>query len=363
MSELNHEVEIVRKMKNATETYAFFIENMKKKKDEIDEMVKKLDNNFFIECPYILEEFNKRFHERELNNHFLQMKNLSGEIDEQLNDMCKLHNYIDDTIDIGPERTGKITYCSNCNISKKGPVTNPKSIIDDVCIILTTTVYVNRSKIHISQNDPTERVNIYLKSIKQWLENTNLKIVVVENSGYPFDELKEYLEKYSRRFELLLYDESKMPDSFFDYYCAKCLRLPNDYLYTSKGGSEMLAINYAHDNSKLLKHVSYIFKITARYFISNFEEHLTKEMNIYAFSGFTQNNPGRCEVLGIHKNYFDDVFFVNGLYCKKCALYHHHVEELFQHRLSFIPENKIHAFPIFQIEPTVSGAHYTFETL
>jgi hypothetical protein len=359
----NPEVEIVTLMKSLVEDYTHQVEMIKKNKHIIETMAKKIDNNFFVECPYILEEFCKIFNDDSLNKVISQMNNFSNEIDEQMNDICKSHEYINDTIDIGPERTGEITYCKHCNISKKGPITSTKSIIDDICIILTTTVYVNRSKVHISQNNPSERVNIYLKSIKQWLENTNFKIVVVENSGYPFHELKEYLEKYPRRFELLLYDETKMPDSFFDDHCAKCLRLPNDYLYTSKGGSEMLAINYAHTNSKLLKYVSYIFKITGRYFISNFEEHLTKDINIYAYSGFTQNNPGRCEVLGVHKNYYDDVFIVNGLYCKKCAVYHHHVEELFQHRLSFIPENKIHAFPVFQIEPTVSGAHYTFDTL
>lgn len=361
MSELNTEVEIATKMRDIVDKYRYFVESMNIKKSDIDKMIKNIDNNFFIESPYILEEFNKKI--EEINKSLSQMKTLSNEISDEIDNMCKCHEYIKDTIDIDVERSAEVTYCKHCNISKKGPITNEKSILHDICILLTTTVNVNKNKVHISQNDPTERVNIYLKSIKQWLEKTHFKIVVVENSGYPFDELKELLDKYHGRFELILFDEAKMPDSFFDYYLAKCLCVPTDYLYTSKGGSEMLAINYAKASSKIMKNVSYIIKVTGRYFISTLEHYFTKDINIYAYSGFRQNNRSRCEIVGVHKNYFDDIFVVQGMYCKKCAVYHHHAEELYEHRLSFIPENKVHAFPVFNIEATKSGANYTFDTL
>lgn len=358
---LNPEVEIATKMKDVVDKYKYFVESMYSKKCDIDKMVKNIDNNFFIESPYILDEFNKNI--EEIHKSLTQIQKLSNEISDEIDTMCKCHEYIKDMVDIDAEKSAEITYCKHCHISKKGPITNAKSIVNDVCILLTTTVYVNRSKAHISQNDPTERVNIYLKSIKQWIEKTNFKIVVVENSGYPFDELKDLLENYSHRVELIVYDESKMQESFFDFYLAKCLFITTDYLYTSKGGSEMLAISHAKASSKIMKNVSYIFKITGRYFIPSFQDYLTKEINIYAYNGFRQNSPARCEIVGVHKNYFEDIFTVHGLYCKKCALYHHHAEELYEHRLSFIPENKINVFPVFQIEATKTGASYTVDNL
>ena len=60
--------------------------------------------------------------------------------------------------------------------------------MDNILIILTSTVNINHYKHFLHQRDPVERLNCYLKSIKQWLEKTNLKICLVENSGYTFPE-------------------------------------------------------------------------------------------------------------------------------------------------------------------------------
>ena len=58
------------------------------------------------------------------------------------------------------------------------------SLVENVLIILTCTVNVNTFKSWIYQSNPNDRLKCYLKSIKQWLELTNLNICVVENSGY-----------------------------------------------------------------------------------------------------------------------------------------------------------------------------------
>jgi hypothetical protein len=358
---LNPEFEIVSKMKDIVDRYKYFVDSLQIKKHDVEKMLKNMDNNFFIECPYILEEFNKKMEEIQKSTQKIQK--LSEEISDEIENMCKCHEYISDTIDIDVEKTAEIVYCKHCHVSKKGATATPKCIMNDIAIILTTTVHVNGSKAHIFQKNPMERVNIYLKSIRQWLEKTDFKIIVVENSGYPFDELKELLEKYSHRFDVVKYNESEKDESFFQQHLAKCLFIKTDYLYTSKGASELLAINHAKTSSRLIKNASYIFKVTGRYFIPTLQHYLTKEINIYAYNAFRQNNSHRCEILGVHKNYYDDVFVVNGMYCKKCALYHHHSEDLLEHRISFIPENKINSFPVFQIEPTKSGANYTFDTL
>jgi hypothetical protein len=39
-------------------------------------------------------------------------------------------------------------------------------------ILLTSTVHINRNKAWLHQTEPTERINIYLKSIRQWLHKT-----------------------------------------------------------------------------------------------------------------------------------------------------------------------------------------------
>ena len=56
-----------------------------------------------------------------------------------------------------------------------------------VTILLVTIVNVDCYQAF--QTNKQERINTYIKSIKNWLYNTNFNIVVVENSGYYFEEL------------------------------------------------------------------------------------------------------------------------------------------------------------------------------
>jgi hypothetical protein len=72
-----------------------------------------------------------------------------------------------------------------------------------ITIILTTTVNTNVEN-YIFQTDPQERLNTYLKTIKQWLE-TGFNIIVVKNSGYSYEELNNEKDKYKNRFEVIYY--------------------------------------------------------------------------------------------------------------------------------------------------------------
>jgi hypothetical protein len=76
----------------------------------------------------------------------------------------------------------------------------PEDNINNFCIILTSTVSINPKKRFIHDTDGISRLKTYLKSITQWLEKTNFKIVLVENSGHNFSEIDDYIEKYKERF-------------------------------------------------------------------------------------------------------------------------------------------------------------------
>jgi hypothetical protein len=248
------------------------------------------------------------------------------------------------------------------------------SSLDNICIILTSTIYVNPKKNHLCNTDPNNRLEIYLKSVKQWLEKTNFKIVLVENSGYKYPELKEYAETYKDRFEMILFKEDEIKDEVYDDIGAQAVRLPNDYLYTSKGTSEMFAIYYAYQESFLAKTCDFFIKITCRYFIPQLEEFLTgKNMNDY--EALKQNdgidNPEiykddkgkcRCEVVGAHKNKFDEIFRPDHFKCSD-GLWHHHAESIYRDRMftRLTSLDKILVCDKFKIEPTLQGG--TFELM
>lgn len=195
-------------------------------------------------------------------------------------------------------------------------------------IILTTTVYP-QDKCYLYQKDPQERLQNYLKSIKQWIASP-FKVTVVENSGYTFPEFEQ-----SDRFEILSFDECKVPE-------AKYLIGNN-----SKGASELFSINYCFKNSKILSPGDFIIKVTGRYFIPNFEKCLN---GIHSFDAVIQNDRSSCEIIGCSFTQKEFVFntsdLLNGEACN-------HIEFLYKSRIAEL--NKVLILQKLNIEPTCMG--------
>jgi len=228
--------------------------------------------------------------------------------------------------------------------------------MNNVLVILTTTVTVNNYKCFLYQKDPNERINTYIKSIKQWLEKTNLKICVVENSGYTFHELKDYLKIYEDRFEIITFDEIKHPPEL------------QHYVYNnSKGASELFAINYAYYNSKFNSSTDFIIKITGRYFIDSLEGFLQKhnlskrcdQISVCndgnRLVALRQNNNIRCEIVGCHKMLIPIIFNTTMNDCE--GNFYTHVEFLYQNRINLINDKHILKCDEFYIEPTPMGGN------
>jgi hypothetical protein len=196
-----------------------------------------------------------------------------------------------------------------------------------VVIILTTTVFV-QDKCYLHQTDPDERLKIYQKSIKQWLE-TGLKIIIVENSGYQFNEFHEY---QSDKFEIISFDEKTLPEASY-------LQGNN-----SKGASELFSISYALKNTKLK--FNFVIKITGRYFIPDFEEYISK----LKFDCVIQNDRSSCEIIGCKltetARLFNTSDLLNGKACN-------HIEFLYKHRISQF--NKVLILKNLKIPPTPMG--------
>jgi len=165
----------------------------------------------------------------------------------------------------------------------------------------------------------------------KWLHNTKFNIVLVENSGYNFNELDDEKKRFKDRFEVIVFDETNLDECIKDA-CAK-------------GVHEMFAINYAFYNSKLLSSSNFIIKVTARFFIPEFEEYLNNyDLNNY--DCLVQNNRDRCEVVGSHVKIFSYIF-------EMYTEYDNCVEMLWKERIS--KYNNILVCKIFQIDETQRG--------
>ena len=201
-------------------------------------------------------------------------------------------------------------------------------------IILTSTVNVDINKCCVFQSNINQRLETYLKSIKQWLDKTNFNIIVVDNSGHKYEELKEYKKKYCSRFEVI---------SFVEYELEETAVLRESI---SKGVSEMFAIHYAFKNSAMARNSVFIIKITARYFIPELETYLQGfDLNVY--DCLRQNKSERCEMVGSHIKNFDYIFEV--IHSNE----NFHIETIYKNRTS-VYQNILQC-KVFEIEETQRG--------
>jgi len=207
----------------------------------------------------------------------------------------------------------------------------------NISIILTTTVFIDK-KIHtIAQQNPNERKECYIKSIKNWLEKTSLNIVVVENSGYDYPELNEEKEKYNYRFEIISFKESDLEDA---KYLEECY---------DKGAHEFYSIDCAIKYSNLIKKSHFIFKITGRYYIPEFENFIIKQQ-LTNYNAARQNNNIRCEIVGSNIDNISMIFNRDPLDRNTFAEY------IWKSRIDEISEDKVLTLPIFNIENTIIGS-------
>ena len=205
-------------------------------------------------------------------------------------------------------------------------------------IILTSTVNINPTKWFLFQRDKNDRLELYLKSVLQWLTKTNFKIVLVENSGYNYDELNKEKELYKDRFEVITFVEGELEESKY------LTDIPH------KGASEIFSINYGFHKSKIITSSNFIIKITARYFIPELENYL-KNYDLNKYDCLTQNARGRCERVGSHVKNFNHIFNIHTF--SKNGQYICHIESLYEERTS--EYTRILICDSFEIEPTQMG--------
>jgi hypothetical protein len=185
----------------------------------------------------------------------------------------------------------------------------------NIVILLTCTVNTQPHISWLKQRDSNERLKMYLDVIIKWLTKTNLKIAVIENSGIDLKKelilknLNFNIDQYLDRFESITYKYDSIPTQDKNFLDS----------HEAKGHHELYAINYAYNNSKLIKNCSYLVKITGRYFIPLLEKTLLQKLqqnnnssnsNLIKIIRQSQKWRGwnRCEILGCHITNFNELF-------------------------------------------------------
>jgi len=211
--------------------------------------------------------------------------------------------------------------------------------MDPYIILLTCTVRTGSNIQYVDQKNHEERLKTYLHSIQQWIDRTTFKIVVVENSGYSFPELR----RLPNRFEIISFQDE--------------IEFPALQSHRSKGLHELYAIDYAMKHSTLLRSDSFLIKITGRYFVPGLDSFLRENRHAVQTSGvLRQHHHGRCEMLGCSLSLVPRVF--------KPSLEHgdpyDFIEHIYKKRMDALLSSStdnvdVLQCPEFPIEPTRRG--------
>lgn len=129
-----------------------------------------------------------------------------------------------------------------------------------VVLLLTATISPPKNCPDLKRNDPQVRLNDYLEALRFYLKIPSKyigKIVFVENSDSDLSPLRNLVahEKTDKTVEFLEYEGGN------DF--------PPEY---GKGYGEMLILNYAMDNSKIISDDDIVWKATGRLALLNIEK-------------------------------------------------------------------------------------------
>jgi hypothetical protein len=253
------------------------------------------------------------------------------------------------------ETMNRWNYVFNDYSSNFPPIKN-EIYNNNLAIILTCTVYrqhIITERTPDGQCKPQDRIDSYVKSIKKWLYETSLNIVVVENSGYQFTEFDYEKELFKDRFEIISYNEYKLEDSTY---------LIDDY---SKGSHELFSINYALSSSNLIYkyECNFIIKVTGRFYIPELENYL-KQHDLSKCKALRQDRHLNSQIVGSHIDSFDLIFDKNCVYKPEYDKFENdYVEILFKDRIDSLEPETVLNCPVFNIEPTMAGCGGTVKYL
>jgi len=159
----------------------------------------------------------------------------------------------------------------------------------DTCILLTTTVYINTTDYLNDYNSPDSRLQLYIDTINDYINYTNLTIYVVESSNYSFPEFKN-----NPRVKVFTFKtDNKIK-------CNDCSATPYE------AESILKAFNYFD-----LKRYDKIIKVTGKYYIPNMEtliKNIPADADIF-FQNTNENMLGKqnSEIFGCKTKFLPEI--------------------------------------------------------
>lgn len=130
------------------------------------------------------------------------------------------------------------------------------------CVLLVTGTIRPNTNISVEINNKDERLREYINCLKYYICKSEIaKIVFCENSRYTFNQnsLFKLAQKYNKQLEILQFEGDVEKIGIY-----------------GKGYGEGEIIEYAFNNSKLIKNSDYFIKVTGRLIVNNLKQIIDK---------------------------------------------------------------------------------------
>lgn len=110
---------ILNQIYSASNELLLLLNKIKSVKKDVESAVKNLDNNYFIEKSDAFDKFNDIFSDYGINDLISVVDKFCEDVQEDIDNQCLEHEFIDDLADTGYDNWVSICYCKNCHLSKK----------------------------------------------------------------------------------------------------------------------------------------------------------------------------------------------------------------------------------------------------
>jgi len=118
---MDKEFEIIMNVYYDTINNMKHLQGVRSRLNDVKEKIASMDNNYFdVKCnSELFNNYIDIFDDNDEYNKLIEdLESLKSYLEEKIQSMC-VHDWVEDLIDIDPDRSQYICYCSKCEITKK----------------------------------------------------------------------------------------------------------------------------------------------------------------------------------------------------------------------------------------------------
>jgi hypothetical protein len=114
---MSNSVELLKKIMTINENFAIYLNDIINYKSSIDQLTNEY-KTLFKDKDHIIEEYEHIYDDKSFKDLIHIITGFNDKLASELYQNCS-HDFVNDLVDIDPDRSAEITYCVKCELHKK----------------------------------------------------------------------------------------------------------------------------------------------------------------------------------------------------------------------------------------------------